>query len=189
MDKLLIAVITLALGAAFMTAGAYYGNQAYQDAKAEAYAQQILSNGATAANAWRQWSKDNGGITALTDNNWQDGTATELVPNYLAALPKMPSILVSSVCSYFIPINFTNWNWNSSCVSTVPVDSLSYYMTSKGKRICEKIAETSRGKGASLVTIPSFPNNINSYMTGNKTFDCMYYSPTNSYFFVYRVFQ
>ena len=188
-------MITLAIGSALLLSGMYYGNEAYQDAKAEAYAQQIVSGAATIANAWQQWSKDNGGVTALADYNWQDGTATDLIPNYLSILPKVPQIIIFNqpgvgVCNSWSPIKFSKFALNTSCVNNyTPVDAFSYNMGPKGKRVCEKITEIARGKGSTPVTTsaPGGFIDLTLFMSSNKTFDCVNYS--TQYHFVYRVFQ
>ena len=88
MAQLLVTIIAISLSAVALISGSYYGGQAYTDSVAKANAQQLIATAKQMADAWQAYSNDNMGYM-LTDAVWSDGTATDLVPNYLASLPKV----------------------------------------------------------------------------------------------------
>lgn len=88
MTNLLVTIMAIALVAATSTAGLWYGGQAYMENIAKGQANQTISGATQIAEAWRKYAFDNGGDFSLTDSDWSDGTATDLVPTYLSVLPR-----------------------------------------------------------------------------------------------------
>jgi len=93
MDKLIVAIIGIAITAAALYTSSDYLTAYYQTAQARAKAQQWLTEAAQIAVAARQ-----AGYVASGSDNWTVGTAAQLVPTYMSDLPKHSGSYVFAPC-------------------------------------------------------------------------------------------
>ncbi|HCM83334.1 MAG TPA: hypothetical protein PKW15_01925 [Alphaproteobacteria bacterium] len=127
MANLIITIISIALVAIAAIMGAYYGGAAYLEGQAKARAASFISQGEQIANAWRAWSVDRGGTTALPDYDWTDGSS-DLVPAYLTAIPIIPTP------------DYESWRPRDVANQTPPYVNMRFVRARTSAEVCLQIA-------------------------------------------------
>jgi hypothetical protein len=176
MFNLLITLIGIALVATLTLTGVYYGGDSMVTARDRAVARAIISDGQRISVAWKEWSRDKGNTVSLVDFDWSDGTAADLVPNYMLQLPQPAQSDVLNYSIRFIPVKADNVDLTiagATAVSDDPdVDSLLLVMNRQS--LCEKVAAEARGASANPQLIGAAETDFRQFVTSNKKFDCLY---------------
>ena len=190
MNNLIVTVISIALAAALVLTGAYYGGQAYLEGQAKAQANQLIEGAKQVAVAWTMYATDHGGDYTLADNNWSDGTATDLVPKYLAVLPKYFFIDLAQWNAYGFPTPFSFAGSSYSLISSPSVGN-TIGVSGITKSFCERLNYLANGNAT--VDANRWVGWEGGYVTAMsflKPFYCAYAGPWNGnedYIFLYRV--
>lgn len=205
MANLLIVILSIALAAAVSVIAVNYAGTVYITAQADAQATEIVAQSAKVASALRTWSFANGGSTTLTDVDWSDGTATDLISGtnmYLDALPRLGSYAQGNGSSdyYLQPMPISNIAWGNEGLNFTTL-----FATITSIPVCNAIARASRGESAvpliisagSTLTIAAGTTgtSFSSVMAGSD-YDCVYNDANSnstldngeSMFFLYKVF-
>ncbi len=194
MSQLIITIIAIALGAATLTSGVYYGGEAFMRARMYSQAVTLVAKAGKVGGALQNWAQASGTHT-LTDTNWSDGTATDLVPTYLDALSTIGPYAQGngSTDNYFKTMPLANVQWANEGVN---FDSLIAIITDS--KMCQAIA---RLAGSSTST-PLYRNvsgstmgDFSANMAAND-FQCVVNDANNNsvidsgeyMFFIYKVF-
>ncbi len=144
MSNLIITIIAIILVAVAAIMAVWYGGNTYASANTKSYAVMIKTQADLIYAAWQSYALDhNGNFQLLPDNAQQiawgvyssPGTLA-LIPNYLTALPMMPSD---------INYQYPNYAWRpyvtSTCgspvASTSEIDSIEFRMNSNGNAVCQ----------------------------------------------------
>ena len=179
MSNLIITVISIALVAVASLTGAYYSGQAFLDGQAKARANSLIQGAEQIAGAWHMYAIDNGAIYTMTDMLFRDGTATNLVPKYLAQLPRFSFIDRHATYEYYLtPARFSSpggFNWqhpNSDLIVALGLPD----------KVCKQINLIAKGSatvGPNYSTITT--------KTYFQPFACVVYG-ASTYIFIYRMF-
>jgi len=186
MDKLIVTIIAISLGAATLLWGADYMSGFYQAAQSKAKAQAWITGAAQIAVAARQASN-----LSTTNDNWTPGsgmaTAALLVPDYMLDLPKYNGAYVFQPCIFTTTVSCPEYNMDAN-VLMAPVEN---------QKVCEYInMQANRGDS----TIPASGGFAFSMSGTNFTvftnaaafnphqqFSCI--NGLSAYYLFYRVFM
>jgi type II secretory pathway pseudopilin PulG len=207
MDNLIAITIAIALVAVMALLGANYGTQAIMSYQAQIEATKIVSDAERIAAAWKSYARANNGDPSLSSAAgycWGNNGATDLVSNYLSALPTPPSAAADSTFNYYFPALYKKFNINGSGAKLgptyTPADSIALWV--KSPRVCQAIVNLA-GQNAAVISgsLTQTPGGGDLDLSGLSTpravvspFDCIYNgtgSPVqgNLMLFIYRVFD
>lgn len=189
MDKLIITIISIAIGAATLYASSDYLTAFYKSAQARSKAQIWVSEAAQIAVAAK-----NAGYLSSGSDNWAAGTATYLVPTYMASLPRHSGTYVfqPAYASAASTTGFPRNNTDATIIISTAVES---------GEVCQEIQRlANRGTttpgsvtivGAGVINYTIGKNATQQFacawrdVNGNGTQDP---TGTDTYYFLYRVF-
>ena len=201
MANLIITVIAIALVGVAALMGAYYGGSAFMDGQAKAQANQLIETSKQIAGAWQLYTANNGGSYALTDYDWTDDTATDLVPNYVNSWPhfdfvKIPTSGGTSQAFYnYHPVilrlygNAYSYSPSSGNVTTNNSGVIALFWGGISQKTCGQINLIATGAATIPNTFWAGYTNTATAIAELTPFRCVYSTWLGGvYYFIYRVF-
>lgn len=188
MANLIITVISIALVAVAALLSAYYGGGAFLDGQAKVQANTLINISKQFVGGWNFYTANNINNYALTDFDFTDGTATDLVPNYLSELPHLNFVSrnLGFPVIHRLYSNVNSWSPGNGNQTNKGYGIITVSFVGISKKICEQV-------NLIAVGIASAPNTNWAGWTNTATanaeltpFRCVNYS--GIYYFLYRAF-
>jgi type II secretory pathway pseudopilin PulG len=209
MNNLIITIIGIALAAVATSMAVYYGGTAFEDGQAAAAANQMISNGQQIAAAFQLYSVANGGTTLTpgTSNNFDNDFNFLVTQGYLESQPTLPSGMTTTGnyqgyvttngygCETQLPDYQTSYvcgnaagfhgSGGTGSPTAVYVQVELDNSSSFNEKVCQKIANQSRGPSAAAVN--TYAYTTDTMLTTNLVFDCAPSTHSGAYDFDYRI--
>ena len=148
MVNLITTIIAIALMASVAIFGLDYGTRSFDQMRARTNALQIVSDARSIATGWKNYSRANNGNYLLTDYDWSDGTAADLIGTYLNKLPTPPNNVALATQNYYLPVKLTNFATSGGVSASSDVNAIGLRITNPD--VCKAIAKLNEGGAPAL---------------------------------------
>ncbi|HCM83987.1 MAG TPA: hypothetical protein PKW15_05150 [Alphaproteobacteria bacterium] len=179
MDKLIVTIISIAITAGSLYAGADYLSGFYKSAQARSKAQVWVAEAAQIALAAKQ-----AGYLASGSDDWSVGTASYLVPTYMSSLPRHNGTYVFRP-AYSNGATNTTFPRNNTDATIIISDQV------ESQEVCQEIQKLANRGDSTLPSAGIISGTTIAYTiakNASQRFACARYAATNTHYFVYRVF-